>query len=351
MLWKKKRLAKLSTKRYYERLAPFGTFLEQHPEFGKVPTDVALRAMPLAVLEEYFDELIARGLKPNTLRSHEITVKELCKWLALKHSGPARDSDPYLGVKFITPTPPPLPPRHVTVAEVLLLLKNLYWEDQRAVTHFIFDTGVRISEVERFTLSDLPDPANYPSDSMYFPLFVRGSKGSRDSIKFRWTIISRAMLSRLNRYHNSTHYLSCAAHYKLDSKSQDPPLFFNTEGTPLTSNAIEKFIEDGYKRGNLPKVSAHRLRHGTGFSVLKSEHGRELLDNLIVLQKMLGHEQLSTTQIYTRMPAAALRRNVLNTADKDIRFRFEESQQLFDETYLPAKKHKARNNLIKRRWK
>lgn len=71
---------------------------------------------------------------------------------------------------------------------------------------------------------------------------------------------------------------------------------------------------------------------------MKSEHGKSLLDNLVVLQRALGHNQLSTTEIYTHIPAPVLQRMTEDGGPSDIRFRFEEAQTILDVTYLPEKK-------------
>nr|WP_315429421.1 tyrosine-type recombinase/integrase [uncultured Albidiferax sp.] len=333
----RKRLASLSIPRYGQRLCDFCDFVERHNVFGSVGIDFALRAMPLALLEEYYAECKTRGLSANTIRGREITLKAFCKWLTTAESGPAKTLDLYGGIKFLTDKPTLGPPKFVTVSAVKELSLQMHWEDQRVVTHFIFDTGVRVSEVPRVMKGDMPKPEDYPADCMYFPLFVRGSKGPGGAIKPRHTIISRPVLSRISKYHNSKHYFTHSA-----VMGKGAPAFLNTDGAPLTSDAIEKFIESAYKRGGLNTISAHRLRHGTAYSVLKSEHGMELLDNLIVAKNMLGHVKLETTEIYARVPAPALRRNGLNTASGDILFRFEEAQSIMDATYLPSHKHRRR---------
>lgn len=333
---KAKELADLSVPVYASRTTHFCTFLERHPVFGCVPIDSAIPAISIQLIQEYYIECQKAGEKASTVRGREITLKEFCRWLSLAESGPAIQRNIYSGIKFLTPPSVSGAPRFIPHPEFIRFLLELHWEDQRVVAHFIYDTGVRISEVPRFSRRDIPDPQDYPTDTMYFPLYVRGSKGFKNTIKPRTTIISRPMISRINKYHNSKFYFQATV-----GMGKEAPLFLNTQGRKLTKDAIERFFEDGDKRLAANKISAHRLRHGTGYSVLKSEHGKELLDNLIVLKSMLGHSRISTTEIYARVPAPALRRNALNTASGDILFRFEEAQQILDATYRPSHKHKG----------
>ncbi|MOA53739.1 site-specific tyrosine recombinase XerC [compost metagenome] len=93
-------------------------------------------------------------------------------------------------------------------------------------------------------------------------------------------------------------------------------------------------------------MSSHMLRHGTAYSVLRSEHGKTMLDNLMVAQKVLGHADLSTTEVYTRVPAAALVRSSVGTASDPVIFRFEEAQRIFDETYIPSHAHRRKRRGI-----
>ena len=167
---------------------------------------------------------------------------------------------------------------------------------------------------------------------MYYPLFVRGSKGLGGEIKQRYTMISRAVLSRLNRYFKTRVYFT-----NHDWPETEKPAFLNIFGEPITAVAIQKFIADALVRTHLKEASPHRLRHGTAYSIMKSEQGKTLLDNLVVLQRALGHNQLSTTEIYTHIPAPVLHRMSVDCGEGETLFRFEEAQKILDATYIPEK--------------
>jgi integrase/recombinase XerC len=79
-------------------------------------------------------------------------------------------------------------------------------------------------------------------------------------------------------------------------------LFVSQQGKPITSRAIEKICEkSGEDAGLNMRLHPHMLRHS---------FATHLLDNgadLRVVQELLGHENLSTTQIYTHVTSDRLR--------------------------------------------
>lgn len=342
------RLATQSRPLYARRIRELCQYLEHHAVYGQVRVDVAISQLSLFVIEDFYRDLERRGLSSSTVRGYEITVREFCKWLASSHSGYTLKQNLYEGQTFLTKKPFTRLPSLTDVKKVIKLLSAMNFEEHRLVGHFMYDAGLRISEVPRVMKSDIPDPMLYPRDTMYFPLFVSGSKGRGDQFKPRATILTRAMISRIHKYHNSKQYLMHYrrhAHRSLNKHTDDYPAFLNTEGNPINKDAIETFIRDASIRADV-RVSGHLLRHGTAYSVLRSEHGKTMLDNLIIAQKILGHSDLSTTEIYTRVPAAALVRSSVGAANDPAIFRFEEAQIIFDETYMPSHAHRRKRRGI-----
>lgn len=318
---------------YAGRIRDFCSFLERHKVFGQVCVDDALRAMGLPLLDEFYRTCSARGLEATTVRGYEVTLKSFTAWLTTEEASRARKIALYENISYRTPKPSKRMPRYLTVDQVITLLQGMHWESQRLIGHFIYDTGLRVSEVPRVLKIDLPLIEQYPATQMYYPLFVRGSKGPGGRIKQRYTMISRAVLTRLNRYFKTRVYFT-----NHDWPESEKPAFLNIFGDPITAVAIQKFIADALARSHLTEASPHRLRHGTAYSVMKSEHGKTLLDNLVVLQHVLGHNQLSTTEIYTHIPAPVLHRMSEECGEGENLFRFEEAQKILDITYLPEKK-------------
>ncbi len=319
---------------YSLRLRELCRYLQAHPVYGALRLDDAIGALDLRSIDEFYQSLQARGLAASTVRGIEAVTRGFTKWLTSEEAGRVHSRWVYGRSSYRTPAPSSRVPRYLVPSQVVALLQGMHWETQRLIGHFIYDTGLRVSEVPRVLRIDLPLPEEYPSDQMYYPLFVRGSKGRGDQLKPRYTVLTRAALSRIRRYHNTKAYLQATAW-----RAEEKPAFLNTYGEPLTVDAIQAFIAVACSRSKLPAASAHRLRHGTAYSILRSEHGKSLLDNLLVVQRALGHSSIETTELYAHIPAPILARLSDRGGSDDIRFRFEEAQMILDNTFIPARKH------------
>ena len=80
------------------------------------------------------------------------------------------------------------------------------------------------------------------------------------------------------------------------AKPDEPALFVGKQGKRLTPRAVQKRIkEQGIKQGLMANVHPHRLRHSFASHMLESSH------DLRAVQELLGHADISTTQIYTHL--------------------------------------------------
>ena len=91
-----------------------------------------------------------------------------------------------------------------------------------------------------------------------------------------------------------------AAYQEVRPQVVDTHLFIGQRGTGLTVRAVEKLVEKYARLAGLPAVSPHTLRHTFG------KHALDAGVDLVTVSRLLGHERLETTAIYTTPSAADL---------------------------------------------
>ncbi len=161
----------------------------------------------------------------------------------------------------------------LTSKELILLLENIKNKRNKLITQFIFSTGVRISECMIMKINDL--------DFNEYTGKVVSGKGNKDRI----IILSKKWVEEYTEY------------LKIRNKSIiSEYLFCNSQGKPLSVDTVQKFLKIASKRaGILKKVSPHTLRHSFATSLLENDV------NIRYIQQLLGHSNLNTTQIYTKV--------------------------------------------------
>lgn len=306
--------------------------------------DDAIATIGPLIIEDWFIHLRSTGKSAATLRNRDAVLKKFMGWLTTQEAGQIRTTSdhPYADGQLKTPSPHLPASQLVTYQDVSEFIRlGFHNESERCIAHFMFDTGARVSEVARVIQVDLPNMADYPPSVMYFPLVIRGSKGRGGVINQRYTIISRPMLERLLRLHNNWRvYLRAKTAYT----SGRTPVFLNVLGKPITKGAIQKQIQLASKRlqetGQITKnITPHSFRHGTAFSILQSEHGRELLENLVVCQRALGHVDIKTTERYTKIPAPIIAQMQQLGSPHGFRERYLEAQYIYEHSFKPQRNH------------
>ena len=193
--------------------------------------------------------------------------------------------DPAASVK--PPKAPRRLPKALTVSQVEVLLNAVGGEDpiavrDRAILELLYATGARITEVVSLDLDDLVDPTL---------LRVLG-KGSKERI----VPVGRYAQSALDAYLVRTRPLLAV------NGRGTPALFLNQRGGRLSRQSAWQIIHDASIAAKLPgDISPHTLRHSFATHLL--EGGADVR----VVQELLGHSSVATTQIYTLVTVDALR--------------------------------------------
>ncbi|MFD4928735.1 tyrosine-type recombinase/integrase [Peribacillus butanolivorans] len=326
---------------YSKVLKYFCCYLERNQP--NISVDDSLRAIEGNFIDTYIKKMSYSGLKAATIRNRDAIIKEFMVWLTSEESGKARENSGYIESKLKSAKPSRCLPKYVVTEEVIRFLSYLHDENQRCLVHFLYDTGVRISEVPRMKLSDLPDLSKHPLEANYFKLHIEGSKGRGGQIKPRDTYVTRTMIERIHRLHqNNKVYLKALVRYK-----KDMPLFLNVFGELLTNKAISDLIYKAKIRSEM-NIHAHRFRHGFAMSILASEMDNSLINKLVMIKEALGHEDIQTTQIYSSIAPQVIQKIRQENIDNLIPCRFEEAQRIYEETFKPQKNHKEKRGRSKR---
>ena len=180
-------------------------------------------------------------------------------------------------------------PKFLSVQEVDNLLEqpNLgTWDGYRDKTMLetLYATGMRVSELVSVPLQSVDLKMQY--------LIVMG-KGSKE----RMLPLGRTALKYLERYINVVR--PQLLHGKPEAAKE---LFVTSWGGPMTRQRVNELIEEYAKQAGITKrVTPHMLRHSFATHLLNNG------TDLRVVQELLGHADISTTQIYTHLDMERLR--------------------------------------------
>jgi integrase/recombinase XerD len=242
----------------------------------------ALEALDRADLEAFVREQRARGLSPRSVARRVAAVRGFYRFLAVDRRiarNPADDLRP--------PRAWPSLPKFLSLDDVDRLLARPDVETplglrDRAMIELLYATGLRVSELVGVRVADLH------LDEEYLTCVGKGNKE-------RLVPLGLEAAGWIRKY-------QATARRTLLKGRTSPRLFVNARGGPLSRVGFWKILKQHGRRAQLPSMlSPHVVRHSFATHLL--ERGADLR----AIQMMLGHADLSTTQIYTHVLEARLR--------------------------------------------
>jgi len=171
-------------------------------------------------------------------------------------------------------------PQILSTQEVELLLEQPKCVDlkgyrDKAMLELLYATGIRVSELISLNVSDINLEAG----------FIKCNKGTRERMIPIGTIASNALKEYLSKSRGL-----------LIQKSDEKALFVNINGKRLTRQGFWKIIKQYKNQAKINKdITPHTLRHSFAAHLL--ENGADLRS----IQEMLGHSDISSTQIYAQI--------------------------------------------------
>lgn len=269
-------LAKNTQQAYMEDLADFWKFLHSRKTQDPARVDHLL-------LTHYARDLKQRKMAETSVARHFSSLRAYYKFLVMEGF---LEKDP---TQFLdSPRLPASLPKILNIEDIELLLNAIDTETplglrDRALFELMYAAGMRVSEVSDLTIEQLLMDEDL--------ILVRG-KGNKERIvplggeAKKWLIeyLEHGRPSLKKGYFN------------------EGILFLNNRGKPLQRKGIWFILKKLAKKADLKKpLSPHTFRHSFATHLL--EGGADLR----IVQEMLGHVDISTTQIYTHLDSSYLK--------------------------------------------
>tara|TARA_R110002072_G_scaffold42064_19_gene118478 strand:- start:61407 stop:62432 length:1026 start_codon:yes stop_codon:yes gene_type:complete len=226
-----------------------------------------------------------QSYSPATLARKIATLRSFYKWgNRLEYT----NTNPMTLIR--TPRQSKRLPKAITIEQIEQLLaapndNDVLGRRDRAMLETLYSTGIRVSELVGLNHDDL----DFENEAMH----VRG-KGRKERI----VPLGSHALGAIRRYielmANDTKFAPIWA--ARDAGETPLSLFLNKHGSRLSSRSVRRKL-DKYLRsvGLDPTISPHTLRHSFATHLL--DNGADLRS----VQELLGHQSLSTTQVYTHL--------------------------------------------------
>ena len=237
--------------------------------------DVDLTQVVTRDVEDYANSLMKRGKSPATVTRSVASLKSFYSCLMSKgfvNRNPAKGVSPAKVERKL--------PQVLTSKEVELFLEQPECTDlkgyrDRAMLELLYAPGIRVSELIELDIDDL----NLPGGVL--KCFSKG----RERIIPLYSTAVRA----LNEYINSVRP-------QLVESPNETALFVNMSGERMSRQGFWKLIKYYQEKAGIQKdITPHTLRHSFAAHLL--ENGADLRS----IQEMLGHADISSTQIYSKL--------------------------------------------------
>ena len=262
---------------------------------GNPDTERRIAAADPMGIRAFLGYLDTFGYSSATVARKIATLRSFYKWMQLRRM---ISNNPMLLIR--TPKQTKRLPKAITVEQVDKLLsvpdnRDTLGARDRAILETLYSTGVRVSELVDLNRSDL--------DMNEQAMRVRG-KGKKERIVPLGTHALAAIRHYLTLLEPDPRFATLRQRSMVESNLS---LFVNKNGGRLSSRSVRRKLDKYLKTADLdPSISPHTLRHSFATHLL--DNGADLRS----VQELLGHQSLSTTQIYTHLSTMRLR----NTYDQ-----------------------------------
>jgi site-specific recombinase XerD len=218
----------------------------------------------------FIDSLLDRRLHPKTINCYLDSIRSFYKYLKeeedIEIENPVKSG-------YLLRLPKPLP-RFLQDEEVGKLFKVIMGARDRAIFYLMLRCGLRVEETAGLMLDDL--------DLRRGTIIVKSGKGA----KGRMVYMSTDAHSAIKEYLRVRHCVRTKALFLVDKGA--------LKGKPISVRGIQKRLELYTRKSGL-RVCCHELRHTMATQLLNAGA------DLTVIQDLLGHSRVATTQRYCRV--------------------------------------------------
>lgn len=231
-------------------------------------------------IRRYIGKLNTKRYKTATLARHITSLRAYFKYLEseelLTENPMQRISSPKIAKKI----PEFLYPEQIRELMELPDMASSIGVRDRLVLEILYGTGIRVGELVNIQLGDID------IDRRFIRVLGKGNKE-------RIVPFGKLLRDVLKLYLDN--------HMQELAPEGDDHLLYNTRKAPISDRSVRKMLEKYGKLLGIGRIYPHMLRHSYATHLL--ENGADIR----VVQELLGHENLSTTQIYTHLSKQHLR--------------------------------------------
>ena len=227
-------------------------------------------------INNYIRNLYEKVYSPTSVMRKIASLRGFFKWLCVNNYC---TNNPTLTLE--QPKIPKKLPKIISVQEIETILNQKLNKIERVILELLYGCGLRVSELVNLKIND------FDMNGKYLCAYGKGSKE-------RMIPLGSKAIEALKLYLPERDYI--IQKYRIDTKR----LLINEHGKNITRQDIYNFIHTEGNRIH-KTISPHTLRHSFATHLL--ENGADLR----VVQELLGHSDVSTTQLYTHISKKRLK--------------------------------------------
>lgn len=226
-------------------------------------------------IEAHIAKLSRDGLSPRTIALELAAIKAFFQWARIEE---LRGDDPALYIEG--PKQAKRLPKYHAQGDIVSLLEAATCARDAAMLELLYATGLRIGELAGLSWGDL--------------------------VHHRVRVVGKGDKERLVPYHDEARrkletWRREWSTLKRRAPTSSDPVWIGQGGSRLSKRSAQQVVNDCASRAGLSGISAHSIRHAFATHLLEGDA------DVRVVQELLGHASLNTTQLYTQVSNKRLR--------------------------------------------